>query len=390
MADISHFIYEDQVRKPNPIKKHYALDRTVDKVRTLSSNITKLEEARIFKKNKQLMEELGIVYDSSLLPKVIMIELGEFDKEDAGISEMVQRQLDTAHCGKIIHPDTFMPALSQCIYAVKSPTTGAFRMIDGQHTATNLAAMLHNGMMSHDGPWQTLQHPCLYVETDDLSFALKAFSLINGKGKKGLSPYKKLENQVQIVRVCSNTDDAEDVLVEQKISVAQNNNCYAVEQKSDLSKKPGTFTHIAKFLTLNVEQIERATAWQDKYFHYIPVNGALWFLFADLTSGFKTAKIKLTDELLGEIAGMYQNLFSDYAEYHAEIQTAWGKFTKTKYGTKYPWNDDAIAIATVQLYKKLGGTAEVPGYMLDQFNEYKTGSSLIDFFPEYITDLFDE
>ena len=383
------FNYNEVTRKPNPLKNFYALDKKEDTIRPLSANIEKLQNARTYKKIKKLMEDRGIKYDAKLLPKSDLIALGEFEKEGAGISEMVQRQLDTVHAGNIIHPDTYKEALSQSLYAVKK-SNGCFQLIDGQHTATDIATLVADGLMEFEGTWQELKHPTLYIETDDLSFALKAFALINGKGKKKISRYKELENAVQVVRVCGNTDDEDDVLVEKKVSIAQNNNCYAVEQNSDLSTKAGTFTHISKFLSLKEDVIEKATKWHDTYFHYNPVNGALWFLFADLTSGWKMAKLKLTDEFLEEIAGMLQNLFSDYEEYHSEIQTAWRKFTKTKYGTEYNWNDDAIAVGVVQMYKKLGGTADVPGYMLDEFNEYTAGSSLIDFLPDYITEQFND
>jgi hypothetical protein len=383
------FKYNEVTRKPNPLKNFYALDKKKDTIRPLSANIEKLQNARTYKKVKKLMEDKGIKYDAKLLPKSDMIALGEFEKEGAGISEMVQRQLDTVHCGNIIHPDTYKEALSQSLYAVKK-SNGCFQLIDGQHTVTDIATLVKDGLMEFEGTWQELKHPTLYIETDDLSFALKAFALINGKGKKKISRYKELENAVQVVRVCDNTDDEDDVLVEKKVSIAQNNNCFAVEQNSNLSTKAGTFTHISKFLSLKEDVIEKATKWHDTYFHYNPVNGALWFLFADLTSGWKMAKLKLTDEFLEEIAGMSQNLFSDYEEYHSEIQTAWRKFTKTKYGTEYNWNDDAIAVGLVQLYKKFGGTADVPGYMLDEFNEYTAGSSLIDFLPDYITEQFDD
>ena len=383
------FKYNEVTRKPNPLKNFYALDKKEDTIRPLSANIEKLQGARIYKKVKKLMEDEGMQFDAKLLPQSDMIALGEFDKPGAGISEMVQRQLDTAHCGKIINPATYNEALSQSLYAVKK-SDGSFQLIDGQHTATVISTLVKDGLMAFDGEWQDLTHPTLYIETDDLSFALKAFALINGKGKKKISAYKELENAVQVVRVCGNTDDEQDVLVEKKVSIAQNNNCFAVEQNSDLSTKAGTFTHISKFLSLNEDVIEMATKWHNNYFHYNPVNGALWFLFGDLHRGFKTAKLKITDEFLEEIAGMLQNLFSDYEEYHSEIHTAWRKFTKTKYGTEYNWNDDAIAVGLVQLYKKFGGTVDVPGYMLDEFNEYTAGSSLIDFLPDYITEQYND
>ncbi len=132
------FNYNEVTRKPNPLKNFYALDKKKDTIRSLTANIEKLQGARNYKKVKKLMEDEGMQFDAKLLPQSDMIALGEFDKEGAGISEMVQRQLDTAHCGKIINPATYNEALSQSLYAVKK-SDGCFQLIDGQHTATVIA-----------------------------------------------------------------------------------------------------------------------------------------------------------------------------------------------------------------------------------------------------------
>ena len=138
------FKYNEVIRKPNPLKNFYALDKKKDTIRPLSANIEKLQGARIYKKMKKLMEEEGLKFDAKLLPKSGLIALGEFDKDggpNAGISEMVQRQLDTAHCGKIINPATYSEALSQSLYAVKK-SDGSFQLIDGQRTATVIATLV--------------------------------------------------------------------------------------------------------------------------------------------------------------------------------------------------------------------------------------------------------
>ena len=142
-----------------------------------------------------------------------MIALGEFDKPGAGIPDGTKA---IRYClrGKIINLQHIMKHYSP-LYAVKK-SNGSFQLIDGQHTATVISTLVKDGLMAFDGEWQDLTHPTLYIETDDLSFALKAFALINGKGKKKISAYKELENAVQVVRVCGNTDDEQDVLVEKK------------------------------------------------------------------------------------------------------------------------------------------------------------------------------
>ena len=392
------FVYTPVPKKKNPMALMYALDKKVDVIRPLSSNIEQLEEGRLFKKAVRALQDSGAFYDSAELPCIANIPLGEFDLLDedgkgvSGISEMVQRKLDTAHVGKFVTPGVYVPKLSQVVYAIKSPTTGNFTIIDGQHTVTGVAALIKNGVMLYDGEWHELPYPTLYVETDDLTFALRSFGLINGKGKMKITAYKELELSVFIVRVCGNTEDQDDVDAEAKVTIAQNNNCYAIDSNSNMVGKPGTFTHIGQFRSLSEEQVELATAWHDKYFHFNDVDGALWFMFRDLVSKFSNAKIDLSEELLEEFAGMLSNLFSDYAQYHADLHTAWNDWSKARYGSvkANPWSDSSIASIMVQLYKKLGGTHAVPEVMLDDYNNFKKGSSLIDFFPEEITGLFVE
>jgi len=383
------FNYNEKTKRTNPLKTSYKLDSTTDNIRKLSDNIKKLENGRIFKKVKQKMEKEGIKFDAKKLPKSAMVPLGEFDKDGAGISDMVQRQLDTAHCGNIMNPDTYQEALSQSIYAIKR-SDGTWQCIDGQHTITVLATFVNNGLMEHDGPWQTLEHPCLYVETDSVAFALRAFSLINGKGKKAISKYKELENSVQIVRVCNDTSDPEDVKNEKRVRIAQDNDCYAVEQNTSESEDAGAFTHISSFKGLSESVIKKTTAWHDKYYHFMPVDGALWFFMPDLINTFKNHDIKLTDEFLEEIAGMIDNIFGDYQIYHNKMKTAYNKFTESKHGKALNWRDDCLAIGLVQLYKRLGGEADVPQVMLDEYNDYSNENegTIIDHLPESVTDRF--
>lgn len=382
------FKYNEKPRRTNPLKTSYKLDSTTDKIRKLSDNVKKLENGRIFKKVKQKMEKDGIKFDSKKLPKSTMLPLGEFDKEGAGISDMVQRQLDTAHCGNIMNPDSYQEELSQSIYAIKK-SNGTWQCIDGQHTITVLATFVNNGLMEHDGPWQTLEHPCLYVETDDVSFALRAFSLINGKGKKAISQYKTLENSVQIVRVCGNTTDADDVKNEKRVRIAQDNDCYAVEQNTSESEDNGAFTHISSFKGLSESVIKKTTAWHNEYYHFMPIDGALWFFMPDLINTYKNNNIKLTDEFLEELAGMVDNVFGDYQIYHSKMKSAYTKFTESKHGKALNWRDDCLAIGLVQLYKRLGGEADVPQVMLDEYNDFTNDGTIIDHLPESVTDRFD-
>jgi hypothetical protein len=395
-----YFTYTEITRRNNPLSfpGMYALDKKEDTLRPLSENIASLEEGRLFKKTVRTMQDAGTVYNSAHIPDIARIPLGEFDYIDedgkavSGFSNMVQRKLDTAHVGRFMEPGVYVPQLSQAVYAIKSPVTGRFTIIDGQHTVSGVAAAIKNKIMSFDGEWQDFCYPVLYVETDDLSFALRSFGLINGKGKMKITAYKELELSVFVVRVCGNTDDEDDVKVERKVTIAQNNGCYAMDPNSAMVGKPGTFTHISQFRSLSDKQIEMATAWHNKYFHYNNVDGALWFMFKYFDNAFSNAKIKITDEFLEEIAGMITNLFADYDQFHQDTHTAWNAWATARYGNvkANPWNDNAIAAMLLQIYKRLGGEHPVPQVSLDEYNNFAKGTSLIDFFSEEVTGLFVE
>ena len=87
---------------------------------------------------------------------------------------------------------------------------------------------------------------------------------------------------------------------------------------------------------------------------------------------------------------MIDNIFGDYQIYHNKMKTAYNKFTESKHGKALNWRDDCLAIGLVQLYKRLGGEADVPQVMLDEYNDYSNENegTIIDHLPESVTDRF--
>ena len=133
------------------------------------------------------------------------------------------------------------------------------------------------------------------------------------------------------------------------------------------------------------EALEMACKFHNKYFHYDPINGSLWFMMADIKAGFDAANLKITDKFLEELAGLLQGCFAGLAEFHAAVHRAhrlWGK--KVYNIEKFPWQDDAIAVVLLHMYQRMGGTQQLPQHMLDRFEK------IMDFVDEDIKSLYEK
>jgi hypothetical protein len=368
--------YEAVIKKPNPMIKINPLKRGSGKTVSLQDRVDTLNKSAAWKKTTKLWKSLDKAFDLTRLPKVSMEKLGLLN-----IDEDIQRSLDDKHCAnRIADPSLFDPALLQTAQCIKT-SKGKFISIDSQHTVSTIAALIDAGLVPGHGDWRDFEFPFQYIETDNLAYARRAFSILNGKGKKKQSAYQQLRNSVFIVRIDKDKTDEDDVFLEEKVSIAEKYNCFPVELDSDLSKYPGTFTNIATFKTLSKEEIEKACEWHDKYFHYENVHVSLFFIFKDLCRQFASAKIKLTPKLLEELAGLVQNIFANLSQFQESVTEAHRRWTVQRYGYQVAWDDDAYACALLQLYVEFGGKEKIAPTLLDKFD------GLIEFFDEDILSL---
>jgi hypothetical protein len=270
------------------------------------------------------------------------------------------------------------------VYCVRKPGYEVYHAVDGQHTATTLAALVDGGVFEGETDWREIEVPVLYIETDNKAFARKAFALINGKGKKKISAYIELRTKVMARRIDGSEDD-DDKDAERKQCICEKYDCYPVDEDSPhANKSAGTFTHMQAFV-LSDETLEMACKFHNKYFHYDPINGSLWFMMTDIKTGFDTANIKITDKFLEELAGLLQGCFAGLAEFHEAVHRAhrlWGK--KVYNIEKFPWQDDAIAVVLLHMYQRMGGTQQLPQHMLDRFEK------IMDFVDDDIKALYEK
>jgi hypothetical protein len=371
-------VYQGVVRKPNIMATRNPLKQTTAKVIPLADRIKELSTYKDWQRLIAEYRAQGIMLNPKLRPIVKMVKLGKLL-----IDEDIQRALDAKHCTKKIAAiQYFDPRLLQVIYCVKTPGKEEYHAVDGQHTATTLGALIEAGLFDNESDWRDVEVSVLYIETTDKSFARKAFALINGKGKKKISPWYEHRTKVMSVRIDGSTDD-EDVEAERKQSICEKYDCYPVDSDSQFVGKPGTFTHM-QALNLDDNTLELACKFHNDYFHYDPIDGSLWFMMNDIAKSFTAAKIKITDKFLEELAGILQGYFAGLYEFHQSVKGAHGRWGKHVYGYEVPWDDDSIAAVLVMLYQKLGGTQKVPQPLLDRFEE------ILDFVDDDIKDLYQE
>jgi hypothetical protein len=357
--------YQEVVRRPNIMRTRNPLKQFTSKVVGLGDRVKELNNFREWQKLIAEYRKQGIVLDPKMRPLVKMVKLGLIL-----IDEDIQRALDVKHCTrKIAAIEYFNPQLLQVVYCVKTPGLEEYHAVDGQHTATTLAALIDAGLFSGEKDWRDVEVSVLYVETTSKAFARKAFALINGRGKKKISAWYDHRTRVLSARIDNSQDDEDkEALCKQKI--CEKYDCYPVDEDSThANTTAGTFTHMQAF-NLPKDTLEIACKFHNDYFHYDPIDGSLWFMIDDIVKAFGAAEIKLTDKFLEELAGILQQCFAGLAEFHSAVHRAHQRWGENYYGyTKFPWQDDAIAAVLVLLYEKLGGKQRVPKHLKDRFEK---------------------
>lgn len=370
---LERFPYQEVTRKPNPMRNLNPLAQTIGKRVTFEDRIKKLALNKQWQRTIEEWKNSTSKIAIKRKLQVAMVRLGDIE-----IDEDIQRLLDEKHCSKIASPGKFDLALAQVLYCIKT-SKGKFINVDGQHTGSTIAGLIDAGLI--EGDWRDFEVGVAYIETDDLAFARKAFKLINGQGKKRISKFMEVRTSCNVVRIDKNTDDPVDVEIEKAVSIAESFDCYMLETKSPLLRHPGTFSHIAKYLTLANFTQEMACKWHNDYFHYVPINGALWFIMDDIVSGFNAAKLHISDQFLEELAAIVQNLFSDLEQYHAITHTAYNQMMEKRWGYRVTWREDSLACFLISIYEKLGGREPFPKEMAQRYEE------MLDFLPEEIQDI---
>jgi hypothetical protein len=131
-------VYEHVQRKPNVMRNRNPLKQSTSKIVKLADRIAELQGYKEWQKLIAEYQKKGVRLDPKLRPLIQNVKL-----KFLLIDEDIQRLLDAKHCAKDIAAiDRFDPRLLQVIYCIKIPGKNEYHAVDGQHTATTLAAMM--------------------------------------------------------------------------------------------------------------------------------------------------------------------------------------------------------------------------------------------------------
>ena len=190
------YSYQPVARVPNPMVKLNPLVKTNAQVVGLDQRLKMMNNSFSWASVVRSYKKSGKVFDPTLRPRVAMIQLSKIK-----IDEDIQRDLDPQHVSKIASQELFDPRLLQTIFCAKMPGKNEYHAVDGQHTATVIAAMVQAGLFVGEDDWTTVEVAVSYIETSDKSFARRAFDTINGSGKKRQSRWGRHRIRVQSVRI---------------------------------------------------------------------------------------------------------------------------------------------------------------------------------------------
>jgi len=345
--------------KLNPLVKTNAQVVGLDqRLKMMNNSFSWASVVRSYKKS-------GKVFDPTLRPRVAMIQLSKIK-----IDEDIQRDLDPQHVSKIASQELFDPRLLQTIFCAKMPGKNEYHAVDGQHTATVIAAMVQAGLFVGEDDWTTVEVAVSYIETSDKSFARRAFDTINGSGKKRQSRWGRHRIRVQSVRIDGSKEEKM-VEAERKQTICETNHCWPVEQKSPYEGKSGTFTHM-EALSLDEDVLAATCKWHNQFFHYQPIDGGLWFTLPKIIKTFQRENVVLDDKLKEDLAGIVQTLFGGVAQFHSMVKKAHERYSMKIWSYNHTdeveWNSDSLPASLIQLYKRLGGTQKVPAALMQQFD----------------------
>lgn len=371
--------YRDVRRDPNPMTTRNPLRQTASRLVTIGERVDELCNTNLWKSLIRSYKRKNKTFDTNLRPRVAMVPLREIF-----IDEDIQRALDRTHAAKIADDEYFDPRLVQVVFCAKMPGKNEYHAVDGQHTATVIAALVSEGLFDGESDWRDTLVPVSYIETNDKSFARKAFALINGRGKKPVSQWYTHRVLVQSVRI-DGSRMREDVEAELKQQICERHECYPVDKDSELVGLPGTFTHM-EALKLDNKDLELCCDWHNTYFHYQNIDGSLWFAIPQIATALSHAGDKFDAQLGKELAGIVQGLFGGMRHFHSSVKVAYAGWYRAEFNLdsqyKVVWDHNSLGSALSQLYYRLGGNHTMPRPLVDRFK------GLSNFFDSTITNLY--
>ena len=254
-------------------------------------------------------------------------------------------------------------------------SAGKWILVDAQHIITALAFLCMRGELIQNGKvitdYRDYEIDILYIETDDMAFLVRYFSVMNGMS------YKKPQNQYDGVRIATLLDRAYDSATEAEkeisklVEISEKYNCLPVDTKSDTSELPGAIQHIVAMRRFkgNPMNYDWAMKIHDQYWHYLKVDGVELDCYGAIAENFgKTYCINTSPEiekLMADIAGIIQDEFGGWAAYKGAAKVA---LTAWQLREDRKDNANFHVILLLALYKRRGGQLPIPKGLISELS----------------------
>lgn len=261
------------------------------------------------------------------------------------IDSDIQRDPIGNHLAKII--ENFDIKLMQPINCIKIPGQEEYDAWDGQHT------LMAIHLLNSEGLLDIKEVPVSYIETNDRSFARKAFTHINGPGSRPLDQADIHKVRVACARL-DNSQDPDDLKANRVQTILEKHNC-KIERKE--KEGPLVITH-APFAYRYAGYLDIICAWHKRNYPDLPISAIEIIGISKLISQASSQDRVITNEILDDIATAINIECGNITNF----SNAMRKSYKLVMGTSWKWDNECIPYILKGLYRRHGGTKQLPTF----------------------------
>lgn len=291
-----------------------------------------------------------------------MVPLGQLWSD-----EDIQRPLDVPHATHIFA--YFDEQRAQSIQCVKTPGKEEYTIVNGQHTATDIALVVSNGLMEgwKAKDWKKYEVQVSYIETSDRSKARETFALLNGEMSKEITIFDNWKQHYLSV-VLDNSANPKYLHTAKLIQILKAYNCTPLPDGHNDAGEPGAVTHLNAVETAakngDYDRLIFVASNRDNFWNNLPVDNTEFGFYGSLYDLTEEENIlRDTKEFLKFIEDMHavvQKVFRGMPKLKKSVTSAYKKYRYDQFVDKnasVPFN--VALYVTYKVYKMLGGQFDI-------------------------------
>jgi len=358
------FKFKFKKRDPNQCPIDNVLDRDGYAEVSMVDLLAKVDQPTNieFISAKERFDSLCTRFEPSQFPKYKKIQLGLlFSDED------IQRELIIPHATNIFA--TFDPARVQSIQAIKTPGKRKYTMVNGQHTASAIAAIISSGLMAgwEGVDWKKFPVTVGYIETHNRGKARETFALVNGDMSREISKFDRWKQHYLSVKL-DHSDDPVYRHTWEIIELMKRYGIVPLPNGHDDIGQAGACTHLAAVETVakdNLRKLEYIFMNHDLFWNNKPIDSTEYGLYGNILDITDAKNISRTtpewDIFMNDLHAVIQQVFGTLRDLRSFAKSAYKNYRYHLFldtNSSVPFNVELYV--AYKVYKKLGGTFNIP------------------------------